>query len=158
MLKSIRMLIVAILLLVAGTVQAKNLSAWLVGGYDNTLTARVMYDLSPNVSAGGEVSFFELDNLPGSTGLCAIYKLPDAIQLPNPIPLSFLPATLEATPYVGARAGVDITNNGTYSGLIAGVTVHDTIVIEYWPTLGTDFNLSGVDAEDKIYVGAMFKF
>lgn len=155
--KRILITIVAISLM-ASVTQAKNLSAWLVGGYDNTLTARVLYDLNPNISVGGEVSFFKLDDLPGNAGLCGIYKFPDAVSVPNPFPVG--PATLTGTPYAGARAGVDITNSGTYSGLLAGIIVQDVIVVEYWMNTNTDFKLSGVDAdsEQMVFAGLVIPF
>lgn len=137
----------------------KNLNAWLVGGYDDTLTARLLYDVTPNISVGPELTFLDLENLPGNAGLCALYKFPDAVQIPNPTGIG--PKEVSGTPYIGARAGIDVLNDsGTYSGLIAGMVIQDVVVIEYWPTLGTNFKLEGAEQsnEGKVFVGLMFKF
>jgi hypothetical protein len=144
------------IVLMAGVAQAKDFNAWLLGDSDS-LTARLGYDITPNVEVGGEVAWLNLDEVPGNAGIYGIYKFPDAVNVPNPLPLEWLPKTLMAMPYLGMQVGVDILNKGTFVGPIAGLVIQDIIVVEY-EYLMTDFQLGQMNNEHRVSMGLCIRF
>lgn len=147
---------ILIVLLMAGVSQAKNWNAWLIGDNDS-VTARLGYDVNANIEFGGELTWLDKDSMCGTTGIYGIYKFPDAVQIPNPIPLDFLPKTLTASPYLGAQVGIDILNRGSFVGPVAGVVIQNVLTIE-WQYLGANFQFDPVDNEQRILLGLNFRF
>lgn len=146
-----------VLILLAGVASAKNLSAWLLGDGDS-LMARVGYNTTVNTEVGLESCWFKLDDSPQVWGAYGLYKFTDIIQIPNPLPLEWLPKTLNGTPYIGMQVGLNLNSKGTFVGPVAGITIQDILVIEYQYT-NFDWQLenSGVDSH-KIMMGFLFKF
>lgn len=139
-----------------------RLSAWLLGD-DQTFIARLGYKPSPRIEVGIESAWLSVDiaegrcDVPGVVGAYGIYKFPDIVQIPNPIPFEWLPAQFAGTAYFGIHAGLDLTNEGTFVGPIAGVIFNDVMVIEYTYVM-SDYALEAVDGDHRIMLGLKFDF
>lgn len=154
--RKFKMVVFALVLSMAGCVEAKNLSAWLLGDTDS-LMARVGYNTTTNTEVGLEAAWFELDGTPGNAGIYGIYKWPDLITVPNPLPFDFLPKEVTGKVYGGVQMGIDILNRGTFVGPIAGMIIQDIIIVEY-QYISADFKLGQIDGEQKIILGMRFEF
>lgn len=119
--------IICAILLIAGVAQAKDVSTWLLGDADS-LTARAGYG-NP-IETGIESQWFSFDETPQVWGAYSVYHF-DPIDVNNPIKLAWLPDKVNLEPYLGAHAGLNLNNRGTYVGIIAGGIIQKVIVIEY---------------------------
>jgi hypothetical protein len=144
-----RMLIVFVLL--TGIVQAKNLSVWLLGG--NDLTARIGYKATDKTEVGVEGVWIQ--DCAGDAGLYGSYQL-GTVEIPNPIPVAGLPDKLSGTAYIGFHGGIDLIDNGTYSGPIAGFDLNGFIV-EY-QRLRANYKMIAADNEQKVVFGFCWRF
>lgn len=151
--KLVRILIVAVILLTAGMVQAKDWVATLLGEGD-TLMARFGYNVTDKIETGLETVLLA-DNVPTAYGAYGIMKF-DAINIPNPIPLDFLPKEWLATPYAGVQVGMDFGNKGTFCGFIAGFKV-GPMIVEY-DYLGAGYQLQNANNSSKIVLGLKWEF
>jgi len=75
------------------------------------------------------------------------------IDVPNPIKLDWLPATIKAKPYLGGQVGLDFRNNGVVTGPIAGLVIEKIIVIEYQWQRFTERLSDELDNEHKVIFG-----
>jgi len=128
------LLILFVILAFCQATYAEGLTTWLFGGAGtgetNEVFARVGYEKGP-LEVGAMVCFWPNYDPPTTYGVYAIGKLKDAVQIPNPIPLEWLPETFTASPYIGGQVSVEIQNRGSMVGPVAGVIVQDVLTIEY---------------------------
>ncbi|MHC4207357.1 MAG: hypothetical protein ACYSTT_22100 [Planctomycetota bacterium] len=127
-------IIVFLVLVLALAVPARaELSAWLLT--DNEVVgARVGY-VNNNIEVGG-LSYWWYDTEPMEPpqvfGAYGAYHFPDLIEVANPIPVDWLPATLHASPYLGMQIGINCDREKRdFIGPIAGLLLQDLLVIEY---------------------------
>jgi hypothetical protein len=123
-------------------VRADGLSVWLHGSQGMTsddslehIGARLGYRIGDDerIEIGLSSEYYpgadDADS-PQVWGVYGLYHWPDAIKVPQPIPLEFLPAELTATPYIGGRIGLDFDADGVVSGPVAGIIVNEVIFFE----------------------------
>jgi len=153
-----KLLIVVLVLCVSGVAHAKDWSAWTFG--DNQYVgARIGYALTDNVEAGAESLWWPKEDAPQVWGVYGIYKWDNIVEIPNPILLDFLPEKFEAYPYIGARVGVNLDNDGTYSGAIAGLIIQEIFFAEFQYTdFGWKLSDSPDTDESKLVVGLRIEF
>ena len=154
--KLVRIVVVFAILLMATMASAKDFSAWVLGD-NESMTARLGYNVSTNTGVGLESCWLKYNEVPQVWAGYGLYKFPDVVQIPNPIALDWLPKTLSGTAYVGAHAGFNLDTQGAFSGLLAGIIVEKVIVFE-WQYIKADYELAPVDNENKFIIGIVFRF
>ena len=105
-----------------------NLSAWVWS--DETTGVRLGY-VNDDTEVGVSGLWWEDCDEPEVVGVYAIRHLPDVVQVPNPIVLEWLPATLTGSPYFGAEIMRDMDRQTTYLSPIAGLRIEDIFFIGY---------------------------
>ena len=120
--------IVLALLLVAG---CTDMTASLWDERDGGLGGRVGY-ATGNTEVGGSFLYWpDGENANAEVfGAYGLYKFPELVEIPLPIQAEFLPETIMATPYIGAKIDID----GNASLVIAGVEIENTLFMEYQDT------------------------
>ena len=134
--KKLMMLIV--ILLVVGTAQANDLTVWLLGE-DDLVGARVGCMIDEHVEVGVLSHWYPQDEAPNILGAFGVYHFDEPVEIPNPIPLEWLPETFLAKPYIGAQVSIDFRKligetdgmRRSMVGPIAGILVQQILVIEY---------------------------
>jgi hypothetical protein len=116
-----------------GTARA-DLAAWLLA--DNEVVgARIGY-VKDNVEVGGLSYWWYGDQPPAPPqvfGAYGIYHFPDVVEVNNPLPVSWLPKTLKASPYLGMQIGVSTkAEKRDYIGPIVGVRFHNLVAEYQW--------------------------
>ena len=154
--KLVRIVVVFAILLMATMASAKDFSAWVLGN-DTSLDIRLGYCLSENTEVGAECVWLKQNNIPQTWGAYGLFKLPDTVKFPNPIPLDFLPKEFTATPYIGVQTGLSFDKQGTYVGPIAGLVIEKILVIEYF-YISSDFQLKEVNQNQGVRIGFAFRF
>ena len=133
--------VIALLLILACTsmVSASDLAFWAIGEQTlvepaDGLMLRLGYEMD-QTEVGIQTLFVPSaePDVPDVFGIYSVFHLPDPIEVPNPIPLDWLPEKLTASIYLGGQISVDFANNddGAFKGLIAGMLINNNLVIEY---------------------------
>lgn len=122
--------LLAVVLLFCLPVQA-DINSWIWADSDS-IAARIGFDIadSNNVEAGVSALWFPDDWDPEIWGIYGVYHL-GAIELPNPIPIDFLPETLSGRPYLGGKVDIDFEIDKARASPIVGIVFQDIIFIEY---------------------------
>ena len=156
--------VILIVLAMSLPVFANGLNVWLYGDTDfvsegnsnnsRTLSARLGYHWA-DYEIGGSISWYpdEQVQIPQTYTAYGLYNGVPTIDVPNFIPVEWLPATLNAKPYFGAQVGLDVNNNGVITGPIAGLIIQDLIVIEYQYQRFTERLGTQLDSEHKVLLG-----
>ena len=151
-------LIVVLVLILGSVCQAngKKLSAWLLGN-DTSLGARLGYCLTDKTEIGAECVWLKENEVPQTWAAYGLYKLPDTVKFPNPLPLEFLPKEFTATPYIGIETGLTLDKQGTFICPIAGLVIEKILVIEYF-YVSSDFQLKAANQNQGVRIGFTFSF
>lgn len=152
--KSIRMLVVTVVLLMVNVASAKN---WVVSvlGNSDSLEGRVGYLIDPNTEVGMLSAWFTYDDTPQCWGAYGIRQF-SQIQIPNPINADWLPATFDVIPYVGLETGLNFNNRGTFCDPLAGIRL-GPLVVEYKYILA-DNQLNTINNNQEVSLGLIYKF
>ena len=161
--KYVMMLIVV--LLVAGTTQANDLSVWLLGE-DDLVGARIGYMVDDNVEVGVLSQWYPQDEAPNILGAFGVYHFDEPVEIKNPIPLEWLPETFLAKPYIGAQVSIDFRKligetdgmRRSMVGPIAGIVVQEVLVIEYSYSAFGDGLDKVLDDNHQISIGLRIPF
>ena len=148
-----------IILLVAGLAQA-DMTAWVMGE-NNTITARVGMTLDPNnIEIGAQTTWYPDDDTPQIYGVYGIFVFDQSVSFRQPIPVEWLPETLEAKPYIGGLVTVDVRQDDrrTLYGPVAGVIIKEIMVIEYAYHYVDDQLQDYMKDESRVSFGLRFKF
>lgn len=126
-----RIIIFLIVVLGLVTPARADLSAWLLT--DNEVVgARVGY-VKGDIEVGA-LSYWWYDSAepPQVYGAYGIYHFPDVVDVNNPLSLSWLPARLRASPYMGMQIGVNTDREKRdFIGPVAGIAINKLLVFEY---------------------------
>lgn len=115
--------LILVLLLVAG---CTDTTASLWNDRDDAIGGRLGYVMG-NTEVGTSILYWENGYNSEVFGAYGLYKFPETVDMPNPIPMSFLPETLKGTPYIGGR----VRSEGGNSLLIAGIEIGNTLYMEF---------------------------
>lgn len=126
--KAIVFLIAVVLLLFCTQAYARDFGVWLWGGEGTNV--RLGYFVDPNTEVGASVAMWDSDDEPQKIGMYLFRHLPNLIEVPNPIPMPWLPETLVGSPYFGAKLERDVLVNMTIFSPVAGIAI-DPFFIEY---------------------------
>ncbi len=156
---------ILIVLLSFSSVHAEGLTAWIYSGVDydnkgNEVAARIGY-VKGAIELGGLSQWYPSDKPPQVFGIYGLYLFEDAITIPQILPLSWLPETLTATPYIGGQVTVDFAfpdTDGTMVGPIAGVEIQGIIVVEYQYRNYSDKLGDYLDNEHRVMFGIRHAF
>lgn len=125
-------LILAVSLLLAVPARAE-LSAWLLTDND-VIGGRLGY-VHGNIEVGGlSYWWYNETGPPQVFGAYGVYHFPDILDVNNPISVSWLPATIKASGYMGLQVGINTDETKRdYIGPIAGLLLGDPglLVMEY---------------------------
>jgi len=129
-----KLLVLLVVLACCQIAHAEGLTTWLFGGAgdaeNNEVFARIGYEKGP-IELGAESCWWPNYDPPQVWGVYGLWKFPDAVSFPNPLPLNWLPETFTATPYVGGQISVEIEDRSSMVGPVAGVILQDIITVEY---------------------------
>ena len=129
-----KLFILTVILACCQIASAEGLTTWIFGGAGdgptNEVFARVGYEKG-SLEIGGTVCFWPNYSPPTVYGVYAIGKLDNLVQIPNPLPIEWLPETIGATPYLGGQVSVDFEDRGSMIGPVAGVILQEVLTIEY---------------------------
>jgi len=117
----VRVVILLAVLLVAG---CAGMTASLWDGRDGATGGRVGYDMNDSEVGLSVLYSGDADEIYGAYGM---YKMPNAVEIPNPVAVEWLPEILMGTPYIGVTIEVD----GDNSALMAGVEIGNALFMEY---------------------------
>jgi len=117
------------LCLLVGTVRA-DITAWLLGDAE-TVAARVGYMASEQVEVGVTSYWWPSDDPPQVWGAYGLYIWPDVFEVPNPVSFDWLPEKIKANAYLGAQVGLNLDNDASFAGPIAGLEFEKVFVMEY---------------------------
>ena len=160
--------VILIVLAMSLPVFANGLNVWLYGDTDfaadgnsnnsRTLSARLGYHWA-DCEIGASISWYpdEQVQIPQTYTVYGLYNGLPAVDVPNPIPVEWLPDKFNAKPYFGAQVGLDVNNNGVITGPIAGLIVQDLIVVEYQYQRLTERLGTQLDNEHKVLLGLKIK-
>jgi hypothetical protein len=149
-----KLIAIAVILLMAGIVQAKD---WIVSlaGNDNSLTGRIGYKVAEPTEIGMEIAWLKLDDAPMVFGAYGLYKFAD-VNVPNPIDIDWLPDNFTGTPYVGVETGLNLNNKGTFVSPLAGFRLGNLFCEYKYVIAGND--LEDVDNTQELAIGILFEF
>jgi hypothetical protein len=156
------LLALALVLLVAIPVKAE-LTTWVFGESD-ALTARVGFTLDDpnNIEIGLSSTWHPSANpdIPQIYSVYGIYLFDGKVPFRQPLPVDFLPETLEAQPYIGAAVTVDLESedNRTLTSFLAGVRLQEIIIIEYAYQTASDYLEDYFADTHKISFGLRFEY
>lgn len=162
--------ILIVALLACGCAQRPDINVWGLTEANGALVrAGVSLD---KADVGGEVAYANALNEVLMLGVYGIVDVGEPILIPNPFPVSWLPAEFPARPYIGIHGGwVDTLTKDSefnrtriFGGPIAGVKIAGTenfaLVTEYQYRLGEGGQdpLGGLEMESVVMFGALLKF
>jgi len=145
--------VVAVVLLLSLPVRGQ-VSTW-AWGDDEAVGARVGRKITENNEAGLSMLWWPDDTEPRVLGLYGIHHLGNTVEIRNPLILDFLPETIEARPYVGAKVDLHLDNKKTSVGPVAGILFEDILFLEYQYQ---SFEPNTTSATSKIIFGLRINF
>jgi len=157
--------VLLIVLLVAGTCQAKDFALWTYGE-DDLVGARVGCMIDDNVEFGVLSLWYPQDEAPNILGAYSCYHFDEPVMIDNPIPLEWLPEIFEAKPYIGAQVSIDFRKligetdgmRRSMVGPIAGIIVQEVLVVEYSYSAFGDALGTVLNDQHKISIGFRIPF
>lgn len=121
--RMIVLVVVLALLFVAG---CADTTASLWNDREGAIGGRLGYVME-NTEVGTSILYWPDGDNSEVFGAYGMYKFPDTVEIPNPIPMAFLPETLKGTPYIGGK----VNGEGGSSLLIAGIEIGNTLYMEF---------------------------
>lgn len=115
--------VVAVLLLVAG---CNDMTASLWNDREGAIGGRLGYAIE-SAEMGLSVLHWPDGDNSEVFGAYGMYKFSDMVEIPNPIPMDFLPEMLKGTPYIGGK----VDGEGGSSLLIAGIEIENALYMEF---------------------------
>ena len=116
-----------------------DVTAWIYGGpgliqqQDSDIedvTFRAGW-IEGDIEVGLSSSFYSMEQRPHIFGAYTFYNF-SPIMWSNPIDVDWLPGEVEAIPYLGGVASIDVISpDGRYIGPVAGLKVQESIFIEF---------------------------
>jgi hypothetical protein len=151
-------------LLLCSVANGEGLTAGIFGGVDldnpsNEVIFRLGYEKDldiGDIEVGVSSMWHPSVEMPQVWGVYSLFHFENTVQIPQPIPFDWLPATIEARPYVGGH--VDIDKTGTLLGPVAGFEIQGILTVEYQYR-----NYSGLlggfsDDEHRVIFGTKYRF
>lgn len=148
-----------IVLLVVAPAKA-DLTTWIFGEGD-AVTARVGMTLDPNnVEIGIASTWHPTSEAPQIYTVYGLYMFDQVVPFRQPLPVDFLPETLEAQPYIIGTVGIDLENEDRrgLASLGAGVIVQQVLVIEYSFQAVSDYLEESMADTHKVSFGLRWQF
>lgn len=131
--KKLTILLLTLLLLAGcGSQQRNEFSTWAFATRD-TVGGMLGYEVLEKVEVGGFCYWQPQTKVPHTAGMYGMYHWPHTVTIPQPVPLDFLPDTLEGAPYIGGLIGINVDGgrDTVLSGPMAGVVVYEIVDIRY---------------------------
>ena len=156
-------MLLIVMLCLAVNVQAseKKLRAWVFGDND-VVAARLGYAVTEEIEAGISSYWMGVDGErfgpPQTFAVYGLYQWQEPVMIPNPISFDWLPEELEGKPYLGAQIGVNLDNDGTFAGPIAGIEIQDIVFMEYQFRAFDNMLEEELNDSHKLVFGLRFKF
>jgi hypothetical protein len=144
-------LFLAVLLLFTVTARA-DLSAWLMGGEDDLINARLGY-VQGDLEVGAQIYWQDEYESPQLYGAYGVYFLPELIDATSAVGLP------KARPYVGAQVSIATEDDHrTMIGPIAGLELVDLLTIEYQYLNYSDNMGDALENEHRVMFGLRVQF
>lgn len=146
-------LAVVIVLLLCLPVQA-TISTWLWGD-NEAVGARIGTEVTENNEAGLSMLWWPDDQEPRVLGFYGVHHSANAVKFRNPLILDFTPEMIEGRPYIGAKIDINVEDNESSVGPVAGVLFEDILFMEYQYQ---SFEQGSTSTSSKIIFGLRIKF
>lgn len=164
--------ILLVALLAGGCAERPDVNVWALTNASGQALIRAGVGLGEKADVGLEVSYADgIDELL-MAGAYGVLDVGEPIVIPNPFPLTSLPAEFPAQGYIGAHLGwvdtlredVEFNHTRIFGGPVAGLKIagneNFAVVTEYQYRLGEGDNksLGDLDMHSVLMFGAWIKF
>ena len=158
------LLTLTIILTMCMTTYGEGMTAGIFGGVDldnpsNEVIFRLGYEKDlgvGDIEVGISSMWHPSTDFPQVWGVYSLYHFDNVVSIPQPIPLDWLPKTIDAEPYIGGL--VDIDKTGTMVGPVAGLEIQGILTVEYqyrnYGGILDDFS----DNEHRVIFGTHYRF
>ena len=162
-----KLLIGFIVLCLTGITFAGDTTFWALGEQSliepsDGILLRLGYE-ADNKEVGIQTNYFPSvePEMPEIYGFYGLVFLSEPVEVNNPISIEFLPEKVSADVYFGGQVTMDFGEDdvGSYSGLLAGAIINETLVIEYqYNRLGDELAIALEPDSHSVFLGLRVKF
>ena len=147
-----KLLVLLVVLACCQIAHAEGLTTWLFGGVDydspnNEIETWLGYEKGP--IEVGMWAAWRVDQQPQTYGFYGLYKFENLVEIPQFLPLPWLPEKLSASPCIGGM--ISMPGEEYLAAPFAGVVIQDILAIKY---IYQDWE----DDTSQVYFGLRYAF